>query len=517
MSSSDNIKIALAAAYPGTNDKVWKRRSKTKVAGGTERVFENTLNGQTVTTLEAADGTVQVDGVTYKAGLSKAPVAAPTAPSAAPVTASATKAPKAAPAAPVAVSGAKVERNKMVDKSRWVFDRDVDILLWCKKAGAPDRSYDAEDFEQVVAQHIPAGTTFTVIGKFSSGSPVASFKNSDKSITDGVMARVIFDDPSIITTGDRYTFQRLHGHGKPIGLAPWMSGPQFVGSQLTYEINGHELPYGQINSAISPLDIPYTPVFVLRDSATGELFGGWKEEKYTQNYGNGHVYNGKRSDVGNPKMVTKLSSAKKYATSSAAKASIREFTGYNEGLEEGDEGGDYFIMGGKKAMDLPPTWEMVEFNKVTGEETRVIEVQNWLKSLNRLRVLTTTHGSAARAAYKKAEAHAEDFPVIVIFQNRSVGSLVHCDGKLASWDEKARFDDWRHGPAAMKAIDAAIKSISGKTLKAKSASAVAVSCQSLTDAIYAKMAFDFDSQDDQAIGITLLDFNTLEEIVETQA
>ena len=45
MSSSDNIKIALAAAYPGTNDKVWKRRSKTKVAGGTERVFENTTPG----------------------------------------------------------------------------------------------------------------------------------------------------------------------------------------------------------------------------------------------------------------------------------------------------------------------------------------------------------------------------------------------------------------------------------------------------------------------------------------
>ena len=515
MSSSDNIKIALSAAFPGTSEKVWKRRSKTKVAGGVERVFENTLTGQNVSTVEASDGTVQVDGVTYKAGLSKAPKAAVAAPAAA-VPTSAPKAPKGATAAPVA-SGTKVERNTMVHNSRWVFNRDVDIMLWCLKQGV-DRSNDAEDYELVAAQHIPAGTKFTVIGKFSSGHPVASFKNSDKTITDGVMARVIFDDPSKIKTGDRYSFRRRHGN---IGLASWHSGPQFNGTHVTYEMEGHELPYAQINTAISPLEIPYTPVFVLRDSATGELFGGWKDENYVEKFSNYdgtfRTYMGKRSDIGNAKMVTKLSSAKKYATSSAAKASIREFTGYNEGLEEGHEGGAYYIMGGKKVMDLPPTWEMVEFNKVTGEEKRVIEVQNWLKSLNRLRVLTTTHGSAARAAYKKAEAHAEDFPVILIFQNRSVGSAKDWNGGRYSWDEKARFDDWRHGPAAMKAIDEAIKVISGKTLKAKSASAVAVACQSLADAIYAKMSFSFASKDDQAIGITLLDFNTLEEIVETQA
>ena len=508
MSSSDNIKIALAAAYPGTNDKVWKRRSKTKVAGGTERVFENTLNGQTVTTLEGADGTVQVDGVTYKAGLSKAPTAAPTAPSTPPATASAPKAPKAAPASPVASSGANVERNQMVPDSVWEFTHDVALDMWVSNPArdalirqrypsgghARDPQIMAMD-EKVIDRvaTIPAGTKFTIIGKSVSAS---GWSSTPSKFSNGLMFPVRLED----------------GHGVvftiPVGswhslnpLNYWRgSGP-----------NECQLPFKLIAEAIKPLEVPYTPIFVLRDSATGELFGGWKTETYT----NAH-YSGKRSDVGNPKMVTKLSSAKKYATSSAAKASIREFTGYNEGLEEGDEGGAYYIMGGKKAMDLPPTWEMVEFDKVTGQEKRVIEVQNWLKSLNRLRVLTTTHGSAARAAYKKAEAHAEDFPVIVVFQNRSVGSSTDWKGGRYSWDEKARFDDWRHGPAAIKAIDASIKAISGKTLKAKSASAVAVACQSLSDAIYAKMAFDFDSRDDQAIGITLLDFNTLEEIVETQ-
>lgn len=516
MSSSDNIKIALAAAYPGTNDKVWKRRSKTKVAGGTERVFENTTNGQTVTTLEAADGTVQVDGVTYKAGLSKAPVAAPTAPSAAPATASAPKAPKAAPAAPVAVSGTKIERNQMVPGSIWVFDRDVVLDLWVSnpardaliqqrhpRGGWMNDPQIAAMDEKVIDRvaTIPAGTKITVIGKSVSES---GYSSTPAKFSNGLMFPVRLEDN--------------HGVVFASPVNNWRSGNplHFWSSKLDTEC---QLPFKMIADAITPLEIPYTPVFVLRDAATGELFGGWKTEAYTMERGHEYgyePYRGTRSDVGNPKMVTKLSSAKKYATSSAAKASIREFTGYNEGLEEGDEGGAYYIMGGKKAMDLPPTWEMVEFDKVTGAEKRVIEIQNWLKSLNRLRVLTTTHGSAARAAYKKAEAHAEDFPVILIFQNRSVGSGTDWKGGRYSWDEKARFDDWRHGPAAIKAIDDAIKAISGKTLKAKSASAVSVACQSLSDAIYAKMSFDFDSRDDQAIGITLLDFNTLEEIVDAQ-
>ena len=508
MSSSDNIKVALAAHFPGTPDKVWKRRSKTSVSGGTERVFENTLNNQMVPTIELADGSIVIDGATYKGKGAKAPVAAPVAaftPS--PVTA-APKAPKAAPAASVAVSGTKAERNQMVIGSVWVFDRDVILDMWVSNpardaliAQRHPRGGWMND-PQIVAMDekvidrvatIPAGTKITVIDKSVSesgwGSTPAKFSN-------GLMFPVRLEDNNGVV------------FATPVNT--WRSGNplHFWSSKLDTEC---QLPFKMIADAISPLEIPYTPVFVLRDAATGELFGGWKTEKYTE----GH-YSGTRSDVGNPKMVTKLSSAKKYATSSAAKASIREFTGYNEGLEEGDEGGAYYIMGGKKAMDLPPTWEMVEFDKVTGAEKRVIDVQNWLKSLNRLRVLTTTHGSAARAAYKKAEAHADDFPVILIFQNRSVGSSTDYKGGRYSWDEKARFDEWRHGPAAIKAIDAAIKAISGKTLKSKSASAIAVSCQSLTDAIYAKMAFDFDAKDDQAIGITLLDFNTLEEIVEQQ-
>lgn len=512
--STDNIKDALLKVFPTTSAKDWKRRSKASVAGGQERTFENAVSNQTVVTLEAPDGTLTVDGITLKAPAS---VAAVTAPVASPAATKAAPAPKAQKPAPVA-SGTKVERNSMVPGSKWVFHKAVDIKLWVPKLGR-ERSNDAADYEQTVVQHLPVGTKFSVIAKFTASGAVACVANTDKTITDGWMARVVFDDPSIIHDGARYSFQR--SLNKQLGLETFGIHPEWSGTEIVYKINGHELPFAQIADAITAESIPETLIYVLRDTATGELFGGWKDEKYTENWSNGdgtfRTYNGKRSDVGNAKMVTKLSSAKKYATSSACKASIREFTGYNTGLEEGADGGAYYIMGGKKAMDLPATWEMVEFDKVTGTEKRVIDVQNWLVSLNRLRVLTTTHGSAARAAYKKAEASKDDYPVIIVFQNRSIGSLKDYEGKIVNWDEKARFEDYRDGHRARVAIEQAAKKITGKKLKADSPSAVAFACQSLSDALFAKMAFDYEGRDHNAVAVTLLDFNTLEEIVETQA
>lgn len=59
--SSDLIKGLLVSAYPGTLASEWKRRSKTKVEGGEQRTFENTVHNITAITLEKEDGTVSLD------------------------------------------------------------------------------------------------------------------------------------------------------------------------------------------------------------------------------------------------------------------------------------------------------------------------------------------------------------------------------------------------------------------------------------------------------------------------
>lgn len=499
--SSDNIKTALAAAYPTSSEKDWKRRSKSKVPGGTERTFENAVLGITVSTVEDASGNVTVNGadapVIAKAPASPQSVATTVAP-----------APTAKVSKPaVKAVGVAAIRTQMVPNSKWRFTRDVEIVGWRDSpkykqhvSARPDGRNNLNAYNDwrieldrllesgesqvlVPVGKVLEGAEFTVTGKISSE---ASYGSEHKK-SDGLKV-------PLAITPDKIELYSLNGKS-PSAFDHPLIGYQGV----------HELPLRQIADAVEPLAIPTTLVYVLRDTATGELFGGWKTEKvayYTDKQDVTH-YSDRATDE--PKMVTKLSSAKKYATSAAVKASIREFTGYNSGLDNNVDSGEYYIMGGDKKMDLPPTWEMVVFNKVTGDEVETIDVQNWYKSSKRLRVLTTSFGSAVRGVYKKAEGKGME--AIIVFQNRSRGTT-H-DGK--SWDEASRFDDYHDGHKSLEAINEALNKVSGKTLREKSPSSVAMA-GSLADCFMARLALD----DAAKVEVKILDINTLEEVVETQ-
>lgn len=511
MSSSDNIKIALATAYPTSSEKDWKRRSKSKVAGGTERTFENTVLGVTVSTVEDASGNVTVGG-------HAAPVVstAPAVPKKlkAEIKAAVEEiieeiAPDVKPAKPVKAGGSISEtRNQMVLKSKWRFTRDVEISIWMDSPAytalcnsRPEaRNYqqnvayeawrkELDRFEKsgdsqvlVVVAKIFAGAEIEVAGKIAAAQTYYK-KHKD---SDGLLV------PTKLATPDKFEF---YSQKKP--------GDRFYRHPLASYSGDYEFPLRQIFDAIEPLEVPETIVYVLRDSATGELFGGWKTvREYSRD---GQYYTDRATD--DPKMVTKLSSAKKYTTSSAVKASIREFTGYNTGLDNNVDSADaYWAVGGEKKMDLPPTWEMVAFDKVSGTEKKVIDVQNWFNSSKRLRVLTQNFGSAVRGVYKKAEGKGME--AIIVFQNRSRG--VGYDGK--SWDEAARWDDYYGGSEkTLAAIKAATDTMSGKVVREKSPSSIAVA-GSLADCFMARMALE-DAVD---VEVKILDFNTLEEVVEKQ-
>ena len=65
--SSDAIKDALEAAYPGSNGKDWKRRSKKVEDGNTVRDFEHSVHGR-VTTYESVTGITLVGRYKEKSG-----------------------------------------------------------------------------------------------------------------------------------------------------------------------------------------------------------------------------------------------------------------------------------------------------------------------------------------------------------------------------------------------------------------------------------------------------------------
>jgi hypothetical protein len=397
------------------------------------------------------------------------------------------------PSAPKKKEKAITKRQLMVEGSQWRFTKDVSLDMWvrnplidelCRKRNALSRSGNsqhrqgnqivivlgggqkntpAEEAEiariqaeinaapnmvKINVGTIPAGTEFKVVGKI-----VAGYKSYQQKETNGLLVPVTFK--------------------------------QVVG--LKIKTSGYDggLPYKLIEDAVEPTAIPETIQWVMRDRVTGDYFGGWQSE-HNGNY---------NQQTNEPKMSSTFSGAKKYATSSAVKASIRDFTGYNDGLD--DEGGAAEWVGigsgyNTKKMDLPGTWDLVSIDKTTLAEKSVEELQTWYNGLMRLRVLTKGHGSAVRGVYKKAEG--KGYEAILVF----------------SVDEpfEDRYDD--EGKALVKKIDAVTKNFSKKPLRMKSPATIAFACM-LDDAYLGKLSFGSPE-----VTSKILDINSLEEIVENQ-
>lgn len=163
---------------------------------------------------------------------------------------------------------------------------------------------------------------------------------------------------------------RNNGLGIPITAAiadfDWFVAEpdSFFQNPLTW--NGMHLPLKQIEGAVELVEAATSTAFVLRDEATGLLFGGFTEDWAKRET---HL-----------RMVETFSSARKYATVANAKASIVAWTGRNprRALSDGERPE---WVGWDKVMDLPPTWILVEIDRVTLAERPTIDIQEWHRSL----------------------------------------------------------------------------------------------------------------------------------------
>lgn len=336
---------------------------------------------------------------------------------------------------------------------------------------------------RVPAAKITAGTLVEVYGKIAPG-----YKSYDQKETNGLLVPVKVLSGSIET----FPVKDAYGDQNPLTTIEYTGNRRIT--------TGYELPYNQIEALVEAEKVPETIVYVLRDTKTGEFFGGWTTDR-----------NG--SQTNKPKMSKTFSGAKKYQTVAAVKASIRDFTGYNANLgsDADAEGPAYYMTGGEKKIDLPKTWEMVAIDKTTNAEKEVIDVQEWFKGLMRLRTLTAKHTSAVRSAFKKAEEAEETYEAILLFQNRDSGSSTYRSGETYSWDRAEPWEDLPdEGKAALAAIKKAGDMMGEKSIRVKTKTAVAYAC-SLADGVTAKMAFSHPD-----IVTRLLDMKTLEDVVEQQ-
>lgn len=249
-------------------------------------------------------------------------------------------------------------------------------------------------------------------------------------------------------------------------------------TKLGYHRGGYGLPYKLIEDFVEAEEIPEVLEYIIRDAPTGTYFAGWE----TEDNGN---YNRITDE---PKFSSTISGAKKYKTSSAVKASIRDMTGYNSGLDDNDmEGAGYIFDGGKKKIDLPEGWEMIAFDKATREiKGDPIDLQNWYAGLMRFRVLTQKYGSAVRAVYKKAEGKGKE--AILAFKSE---------------------ESFEEDETIATRIKRACEGFTGALVHTGKASIAYAT--SFDDAMMGKMSFREDG-----VKVIMLDFNTLEEVVSTQ-
>lgn len=410
------------------------------------------------------------------------------------------------------------KRRLMVPESKWRFTKDIEIHVWISNPEADALYQKARDMHRSNnSQHRVGNTIVIGLGGGRGNTPaeeatMESLRKQAAALPQQIrVLAAMVPAGAVIMVTDKITAsgQFNYGNDKQTNglMVPCIVEKGTIkvkegaaGQALRSWNRNFQLPYAQIEAAVEAESVPETIVYALRDNATGEYFGGWETE-YQSGYNRG---------TGTPKMSKTFSGAKKYKTSAAVKASIRDFTGYNAGLNDEGEYAPEWASGGEKKIDLPPTWEMVAVDKTTNAIKETIEVQDWFKNLTRLRDLTQKQCSAVRGAYKKAEEDGLDnYEAILLFQCRESGSY----GNGHTYDNASEFENAFHdeGKSALAAIKNAVGLMGGKKSRVKTQSAVAVAC-SLEDGITAKMAFNYSSADADII-TKLLDIKTLEEIV----
>jgi hypothetical protein len=373
------------------------------------------------------------------------------------------------------------KRNLMVEGSKWRFAQDVDITMWVRNPKIDQLCHQRNSISRSGNSHV--GNTI-ILGGGVPNTPAE--KQTIASIQEEInnCPRVVQQNMGIIQAGTEFTVVGKLAAGYKWGqketnglLVPVKVTKGSVGN---IPITGYDggLPYNQIEKFVEAISIPETIVYVLRDRETGDYFGGWETDK-------------KGYQTSNPKMSSTFSGSKKYKTSSAVKASIRDFTGYNSGLDS--EGSEEWVGIGydSKKIDLPSTWELVGIDKTTLTDKSIEDIKSWYTELWRLRNLTKTVGSAVRSVYKKAEG--KGFDAIVLFK---------------VMDDYGTFEECENLPSF---IDSSMKNITTKYIRTKTETGIAFAC-SMEDAVLAQLSVSHPE-----LEVTAYRFGTLEEIVKEKS
>lgn len=236
----------------------------------------------------------------------------------------------------------------MIPKSVWKTDTEILLYLYSFGFNATSGQYESK---KTMLVPIPAGTEFTITGK-------AEKKHHPNDASDSMFAhmQLAFPIEYVAADGCKHTAWAFY---KLIEHSVMVKGPDTI------------------------------PEFVLLDTATNKFYAG---NPYGYDISKQMWTN---SDLAYSDRYTK---AKKFKRLSDVRAHLLIQSGYYDNLPE-SWGSVPEWMSQSKNFDVPDTWVIVKYDKLTKLELERIEAIDTFKRAWRLRELTVNYGSAVRKLY----------------------------------------------------------------------------------------------------------------------
>lgn len=223
------------------------------------------------------------------------------------------------------------------------------------------------------------------------------------------------------------------------------------------------------------------PVFVYYDTATKEFY---------RDFINTTERDADHKWIFKAVFTTAFTQAKKMKTMGVAKTGLLSMAGYFEDIPDSSDV-DWSHSASRKLFDIPSTWVLREYDKISKALVAEHDLQHYLKQAWKLRDLTVNYGSAVRNFYKSLEKSGklDAYQAVLIFK-------------------KPDKYDWKITDADLEAVKEHQASFTGEKTKLIAGNrTIALAVQDIDQALLIKLSED-------RFNCTIVDLKTLDEVVK---
>lgn len=384
------------------------------------------------------------------------------------------------------------KRQQMVNKSRWKFTQDHDLVFELDNPAYKNAVNAFHQKNQPLSPWININGVAHHIGNFDAATQQrykaaeAAYEAAHKTFYDSIKNLPKYQKVVVrkIKAGDVFTVD-----GKFLSYNPYGFTLPEVGAVARVIFEGDSnhtyLPYTQVSDIIEAEEIPTVNVYVLRQKSTGLFYKG-------SSYRNGWK----------PEWVDGFMKAKHFDGMGRAKTQILLATGYYNGLPGSDESLPEWA-GGPGSLEITDDMELVHFDKLARKEVGIVEdFHAWFKRSWELRALTVKYGSSVRTVYKELEKKdlLDSQKVLLVFtaSDEAVEDMDYDDRTALTDEDKKHLEDAIESAGLKK----------GTFKKAIDYKSMAISFADKRTAMLFKLSYNGQLKS------TILDLDEMKEVVE---